>query len=85
MSGTSIIAQISMPLNKIIAHSVLTDSTFSSEHIYYSSTMFILFTCSIQVINMYFQEEWKTVWIIIRWLHFQERINRSSAGQWLIQ
>ena len=40
---------------------------------------------------MYFQSEWKTVWILIRWLHekpadldlqyFQNRINLGSAGQ----
>ena len=26
-------------------------------------------TCSIPLVSMYFQLEWKTVWILIRWLH----------------
>ena len=43
---------------------------------------------------MFFQSEWKTVWILIRWLRqkpadldlqcFQKRINPHSAGQGLI-
>ena len=30
---------------------------------------FILLTCIIPVLNVYFQIEWKTVWILISWLH----------------
>ena len=56
----------------------------------HSSPNFILLTCSFPV-SMYFQSEWKTVWILIIWLHqkpadldlqcFQKRINHGSAGQ----
>ena len=44
-------------------------------------------------VSMYFHSEWKTVWILIRWLHqkpsdqnlqcFQKRINLCSAGEGL--
>ena len=30
---------------------------------------FILLTCSIPIISMYLQAEWKTMYILIRWLH----------------
>ena len=58
----------------------------------YSSPNVILLNCSFSV-RMYFisDSEWKTVWILIRWLHqkpadldlqcFQKRINHGSAGQ----
>ena len=51
----------------------------------------IRLTFSIPVISKYFQEEWKTVWILIRWLPqkpsdldlhcFQNKINPGTAGQ----
>ena len=36
---------------------------------YYPQSIFILLTCSIPVVSMYFQSESKTVWVLIRWLH----------------
>ena len=33
-----------------------------------SSAIFILFTCKIPVVTMYFQSQYKTVWILIIWL-----------------
>ena len=35
----------------------------------HSSPIFILLACSIPVVSMCFHTEWKTVWILIRWLH----------------
>ena len=35
---------------------------------FYTLPQFILLTCSIQVVRMYFQAEWKTVLFLIRWL-----------------
>ena len=62
-------------------------------YILHSSPVSIMLTCSIPVVNMYFQSEWKTVWILIRWLcqkhliwiyrFFRKRINLGSAGQGL--
>ena len=34
-----------------------------------SSTLFPKFYLSIPVVSFYFHLEWKTVWILIRWLH----------------
>ena len=52
---------------------------------------FINFTCSIPVASMHFQSEWKTVWILIRWLRlksaypdiqcFQKRLYLGSTEQ----
>ena len=61
-----------------------------------SSPIFKLFTCSISDISLYLQAEWKTVWILIRWLRqkpadldlqcFEKKtINLGSVGQELIQ
>ena len=58
----------------------------------HSSTLFILLTCSIPIGNIYFQSEWRTVWIPIRWLlqkpadldlqcSQNKKINPGSAGQ----
>ena len=51
----------------------------------------ILCTTLLPVVSMHSQSEWKTVWILIRWLHqkpadldlqcFQKRINPGSGGQ----
>ena len=56
---------------------------------YYTPLQFLSFNCSIPVINMSLQAEWKTVWILIRWLHekpadlnlqcFQKRINPGTS------
>ena len=54
-------------------------------YVLHSSLIIILLTCRISVVRLYFQSEWKIVWILIRWLHqnpadldlecFQNRIN----------
>ena len=55
--------------------------------------IFIPLTCSIPIVSMYFQLEWKTVWILIRllrhpqiWIYsvfffFKKDIYLGSAGQ----
>ena len=56
-------------------------------YVLHSFPISILLTCSILVVSMYFQSEWKTVWILIRWLHQNLhcfiKIYPSSAGQGL--
>ena len=63
----------------------------------YLIILFILLTCSIPDIRMYFQSEWKTLWILIRWLLKKpsdqdlqcflkiNKINRGLVGQGLKQ
>ena len=41
----------------------------SSYYVLHSSLIFILLTCSIPVVSMYFQAELKTVLTLIRWLY----------------
>ena len=58
---------------------------------YFILYSFIQLICSIPLVNTYFQSEWKTVWILIRWLLqkpsdldlqcSQKRINPASAEQ----
>ena len=68
---------------------------YHTEYFYvlHSSPIHILLTCSIPVVSMYFQSEWKTVWILVRWLPqkpayldlqcFLKRIILHSSGQGL--
>ena len=63
--------------------------------ILHSSPFFILLTCSFPAVSMllYFQSEWKTVWILIRWFRqkpadldqhcLRKTINLGSTGQGL--
>ena len=37
--------------------------------IHHSSPFFSPLTCSIPSVKIYFRSEWKTVWILISWLH----------------
>ena len=63
-------------------------------YVLHSSPIFTLLTCTIPIASMFFQSEWKTVWIKIRWLCwkpvdldlqcFQKSVNPGSAGQGLI-
>ena len=46
----------------------------------YSSPMFILFAYSIPVVSMCFHLEWKTVRILIRWLHQKPAIGKSRPN-----
>ena len=54
--------------NHVTAHklTLVTLDIFDDLH---SSPIFILLTCNIRVVIMYYQPEWKTVWLLIRWLH----------------
>ena len=54
----------------------------------------LLSRCAHFILSLYLQEEWKTVWILIRWLRqkqagmdlqcFQKRIHPDSEGQGLV-
>ena len=57
-------------------------------NVLHSYPIFIWLTCSIPVVNMYFQVVWKTVWICqkpddLDLQCFKKQINSGSAGQGL--
>ena len=51
------------------ADKILTLVLLNIFYVLHSSPNFILLSCSIPVVRMHFQSEWKTVWILIRRLH----------------
>ena len=72
--------------------------TMLDKYVQHTSPGFIQFihvTCMTQVISIYLQAVWKTVWFLIRWLHqkpadldlhcFLKRIYLGSVGQGLIK